>query len=173
MPLIAAWIVGGRGLVGRAHIIRACGCAWRSPSARSSAQGAAGHPVGDDPMILQNWKPENFSRKPVKPGVSGAAVRVPVEGASSRGGEGVAEGVPGRRRSRRTSIGRMHTDELERLYGKSKGGNRDVEDELRRRGHNSKMLREAEWGHDQRGDRPKGPRDLTPAKEGRTAWWAG
>ena len=101
-------------------------------------------------MTLQNGEFEDSRVNPLEPGVSGAAARVPDGGSFEKGPENGAAGSSAPPRSRRGSVRRLHTNELERLHGKSKGQNRGVEEELRRRGHNSKMLREAEWDHDQR-----------------------
>jgi hypothetical protein len=101
-------------------------------------------------MKRQNQEPINFSGKPVEPGGQGEGSRAPAGGSSERASGDEGGEAPGRGRSRRGGARRLHANELERLHGKSKGGNKTVEDELRRRGHNSKTLREAEWDHDQR-----------------------
>lgn len=96
-------------------------------------------------MKRQNQEPGNSREKPVEPGVSGDIVRVPEEVSFMRSPK---DGVTGNGRC--MSVRRLHTNELERLHGKTQGGNKAIEDELRRRGHNSKMLAEAMWDHDQR-----------------------
>jgi hypothetical protein len=101
-------------------------------------------------MKPQNQEPENFSKKPLERGGQAEGARTPAGGSFDKTPGDGAAGNSGQRRSGRGSVCRLHTNELERLHGKSKGGNKAVEDELRRRGHNSTMLREAEWDHDQR-----------------------
>lgn len=101
-------------------------------------------------MKRQNQEFSGSRVNPLEKGVSGAAARVPDGGSFEKGPGDGAGGNLGQRRSCRGSVRRLHTNELERLHGKSKGQNREVAEELRRRGYNSKMLAGAEWGHDQR-----------------------
>jgi hypothetical protein len=97
-------------------------------------------------MIPQNDQLNNFSRKPLEqggqeegfPGPEGNPLK------TTPGNDGTL--AP----ERRGSVRRLHTNELERLHGRSKGGNHAVEEELRRRGFNSKMLAEIEWEYGQR-----------------------
>jgi hypothetical protein len=101
-------------------------------------------------MKRQKHEPGNFSEKPGEQGGQEEGSRAPKGGSSEKGpGSGSGE-APRRRRSRRGGRRRLRTDELKRRHGESKGFNRPVEEELRRRGHNTKMLAQVEWDHDQK-----------------------
>lgn len=96
-------------------------------------------------MTLQNQEFGDSRVNPLQPGVSEALARVPDGGSSSKGRKNA-----GRRNPRWTSVTKTTTRELKRIHGKCKGQNKAVEEELRRRGFNSKMLAEIEWEHGQR-----------------------
>lgn len=98
-------------------------------------------------MKSQNGEFGDSRVNPLQPGVSDAAARVPDGGSSEKGsGDGARRK---RANPRHQSVSEMSVRKLKRLHGESQGRDQAVEEELRRRGFNAQMLKEAEWQHAQ------------------------
>jgi len=98
-------------------------------------------------MTLQNQEFGDSRVNPLQPGVSGAAARVPDGGSSEKGpGDGARKK---RKNPRLQPVSEVSLRKLKRLHGESQGRNQAVEEELRARGFNAQMLKEAEWQHAQ------------------------
>ena len=95
-----------------------------------------------------NDKLNNFSRKTRNKGGQEDGSRTPEGGCFETTPGEVAAGK--KQNPRWTSVTKTSTRELKRIHGACKGGNLEVEEELRRRGFNSKMLAEIEWEYGQR-----------------------
>jgi hypothetical protein len=99
-------------------------------------------------MILQNDQLNNFSRKTRDKGGQQEGLPGPDGNRlKTKPGEVAARKM---RNPRRKSVQKTPTRELKRIHGESQGRNQPVEEELRRRGFNSKMLAEIEWEYGQR-----------------------
>ena len=100
-------------------------------------------------MIPQNDQLNNFSRKPLEQGGQ-------EDGFPGHEGNPLMKTTPGEvaaiktKNPRWKSVEKTPTRELKRIHGACKGGNLEVEEELRRRGFNSKMLAETQWEWGQR-----------------------
>ena len=99
-------------------------------------------------MKPQNQEPNNFSRNPLEQGGRDEGSQTPAGGSFETAPGGGAVGK--KRNPRWTSVTKTSTRELKRIHGACKGGNPAVEEELRRRGFNSKMLEELVWEWGQR-----------------------
>jgi hypothetical protein len=99
-------------------------------------------------MISQNHQLNNFSRKTRDKGGQQEGLPGPDGNPlKTKPGEVAARKM---RNPRWKSVQKTPTRELKRIHGACKGVNREVEEELRRRGFNSKMLADIQWEWGQR-----------------------
>lgn len=96
-------------------------------------------------MKFENQESGDFRGKPVGPGRHGQGSQTPVSDSFERASRETTRKK--RPNPRLQSVSEMSIRKLKRLYGESEGRNLAVEDELRRRGFNTQMLKEAEWEH--------------------------
>jgi hypothetical protein len=98
-------------------------------------------------MKRQKQEPGNFSEKPGEQGGQEEGSRAPKGGSSEKGpGDGARKK---RKNPRLQPVSEVSLRKLKRLHGESQGRNQAVEEELRARGFNAQMLKEAEWQHAQ------------------------
>jgi hypothetical protein len=99
-------------------------------------------------MKRQKQEPRIREAKAQEQGGQGEGMRAP-EGRSFEKASGSGAAGKKRMNPQLQSIPEMSTRKLKRLHGESQGRNLAVEEELRRRGFNTQMLKEAEWQHAQ------------------------